>query len=595
MLRAALGVCGYTNAMAASPSEFNLRSMAVGLLVAALIGCAYPYIVLRIGFGPTISVVSAFLAFLFLQGIGLVTGKASNCREYNLVQTAGTASAQSAFMCVVWAAFDLLNSKPELGFHLSPTPLQVFIWMTLAGMLGVLLAVPLRKHFIDEENLPFPDGIAAGETLKILDEDSLQAKSKLRMLGVGGGIGILSTWFRDGKPAWIPETLFFGSALKSLNVGFAFSSLSFGSGLIIGMRVAAAMGIGALLGWFVLPFVLLRQGWIASATFAETLKWTMWPATGLMVSGGITTLLLHAPKLAKTFRELYRAPLSVRNEVPLLWVFVGSLGLASALAVAQHFFFGIAFWESALAIGVSVLLMLVGTRVLGETNWAPISVMANLVQALFAFFSPHSIATNMVASGMSGSIAGGGEHLMQDYRAGKIVGANNRSLTFMQLLATPVGALAISIVYPLLKAQYGIGPNQFGLAPELLPSSTTGLTSPISVKWAGFAELLSGGIQHLPPYALHALFIGALLGLLLSLLQKYASANTPSATSLALGFLIPAQYILPMLLGGACQYVWKRQSPRQEAALCVPLASGLIVGEALLALAIPLLHLINLF
>ncbi|MCL2178021.1 MAG: OPT/YSL family transporter [Proteobacteria bacterium] len=581
--------------MATSHSEFNLRSVAVGLLVAALIGCAYPYIVLKIGFGPTISVVSAFLAFLFLQGIALLTGKTSNCREYNLVQTAGTASAQSAFMCVVLAAFDLLNSKPELGFHLSPTPLQVFIWMTLAGMLGVLLAVPLRKHFIDEENLPFPDGIAAGETLKILDEGSLQAKNKLRMLGVGGGLGVLSTWFRDGKPAWIPETLFFGSTLKSLNVGFAFSSLSFGSGLIIGLRVTSAMGIGALLGWFVLPFVLLRQGWIPSATFAETLKWTMWPATGLMVSGGITALLLHAPKLANTFRELSRAPLSACHEVPLSWVFVGSLGLASTLAVAQYFFFGVAFWESALAIGISVLLMLVGTRVLGETNWAPISVMANLVQALFALFSPHSIATNMVASGMSGSIAGGGEHLMQDYRAGKIVGANNRTLTFMQLLATPVGALAISIVYPLLRAQHGIGPNKFGLSQELLHSSGAGLTSPISVKWAGFAELLLGGIQLLPPYALHAFFLGALLGVSLTLLQKYTSNNLPSATSLALGFLIPAQYVLPMVLGGACQYVWKQLYPQQETALCVPLASGLIVGEALLALGIPVLYLLKLF
>ncbi|MCL2012028.1 MAG: OPT/YSL family transporter [Cystobacterineae bacterium] len=581
--------------MAVSAAEFNGRSLAVGLLVAALVGLAYPYIVLRLGFGPTVSVVSAFLAFLLLQGIAFVSGKSSNCREYNLVQTAGTASAQSAFMCVVWAAFDLLNSKPELGLNLQPTPLQVFIWMTLAGMLGVLLAVPLRRHFIDEENLPFPDGTAAGETLKILDEGSLQAKGKLRMLGFGGAIGALSTWLRDGFPAWLPETLFFGNTFKPLHVGFSLSSLSFGSGLIIGMRVTAAMGIGALLGWFVLPFVLLRQGWIPSATFAETLKWTMWPATGLMVSGGITALLLHARKFANTFRELSRAPLLAHDEFPLAWVFIGSLGLAGALALVQYFFFGVAFWESALAIGISILLMLVGTRVLGETNWAPISVMANLVQALFAFFSPHSIATNMVASGMSGSIAGGGEHLMQDYRAGKIVGSNNRSLTFMQLLATPVGALAISIVYPLLKAQHGIGPDKFGIAPELAHASGAGLTSPISVKWAGFAELLLGGFERLPPYALHAFLIGALLGAFLTLTQKYVSDNIPSATSLALGVLIPAQYILPMALGGLCQYAWKQQYPRQEAALCVPLASGLIVGEALLALSIPLLHFLNLF
>ena len=582
------------NGMAVFSAEFNLRSVGVGLLVAALVGCAYPYIVLRLGFGPTISVVSAFLAFLFLQGIALLSGKASNCREYNLVQTAGTASAQSAFMCVVLAAFDLLHAKPELGFALSPTPLQIFVWMSLAGMLGVLLAVPLRRHFIEEENLPFPDGTAAGEALKILEEDSLQAKSKLRTLGFGAGLGALLTWFRDGKPSWVPETLFFSSALKPLYVGLSFSALSFGSGLIVGLRVTLAMGIGALLGWGVLPFLLLQQGCIASATFAETLKWTMWPATGLMVAGGITALLLHARQLANTFRKLYGAPLGAHDEFPLSWVFVGALGLSAALALAQHWFFGIAFWESALAIALSVVLMLVGIRVLGETNWAPISVMANLVQALFALFSPHSMASNMVASGMSGSIAGGGEHLMQDFRAGKILGSNNRSLTFMQLLATPVGALAIALVYPLLKGRYGIGPDKFGLAPELAlasESSGAGLTSPISVKWASFAELLLGGFHNLPPYALHAFFVGALLGVLLTLLRKY---KAPSATGVALGLLIPAQYTLPMLLGGLGQYAWKQRRPQQEAALCVPLASGLIVGEALLALGIPLLYFFHL-
>ena len=46
--------------------EFSLRSVAVGLLVAAIIGASYPYVVLKFGFGPNISVVSAFFGFLAL-------------------------------------------------------------------------------------------------------------------------------------------------------------------------------------------------------------------------------------------------------------------------------------------------------------------------------------------------------------------------------------------------------------------------------------------------------------------------------------------------------------------------------------------------
>ena len=140
--------------------ELNARSVAVGIVVAAFVGTVYPYIVLKLGFGPTVSVVSAFLGFVLLRAISALGGKKSNRWEYNIAQAAGTAASQSAFMCVLLAAFDLLAAKPGLGFSLQLSPWQVFAWISIAGLLGVLLAVPLRKHYIDEENLKFPDGTA---------------------------------------------------------------------------------------------------------------------------------------------------------------------------------------------------------------------------------------------------------------------------------------------------------------------------------------------------------------------------------------------------------------------------------------------------
>ena len=135
--------------------------------------------------------------------------------------------------------------------------------------------------------------------------------------------------------------------------------------------------------------------------------------------------------------------------------------LAVALVVLQKYSLGIEVWESVAAILISIPLMLVGARVLGETNWAPISAMANMVQGIFALLSPGNMPTNMVASGMSGTIASNGEHLMQDYKAGKIVGSNNRYLTYMQLIATPIGAASVAVVYPLLRRTYldPSGPN----------------------------------------------------------------------------------------------------------------------------------------
>src|ERR1700740_3509141 len=83
--------------------------------VAPILGAAYPYIVLKIGFGPNVSVVAAFFGYLAL-GIAF---KDYNRWENNMVQTAGTAAAQTAFMCILLAAFDMLAASPTAGFHVT--------------------------------------------------------------------------------------------------------------------------------------------------------------------------------------------------------------------------------------------------------------------------------------------------------------------------------------------------------------------------------------------------------------------------------------------------------------------------------------------
>src|SRR5216683_4905347 len=134
--------------------EFTPRAVACGLAVAAVMGASYPYIVLKLGFGPNVSVVAAFFGYIAL---GIVF-KDYNRWENNIVQTAGTAAAQTAFMCVLLAAFDMLAADDKVSFHITLTPLQSFAWLTTAGLLGVLLAVPMRRHFVVDEQLTYADG-----------------------------------------------------------------------------------------------------------------------------------------------------------------------------------------------------------------------------------------------------------------------------------------------------------------------------------------------------------------------------------------------------------------------------------------------------
>ena len=123
---------------------------------------------------------------------------------------------------------------------------------------------------------------------------------------------------------------------------------------------------------------------------------------------------------------------------------------------------------------------------------------------------------------------------------------------------------------------------------RLAHTSVPGLVAPASVRWAGFADVLSHGVQALPPYSLHAFGIALVVGVLLTL-GETRSRWVPSASSVGLGMLIEAHYVLPIVVGGVIHYVWSRTSPRTEAEINMPLASGLIVGEALLALVLTVL------
>ena len=153
--------------------------------------------------------------------------------------------------------------------------------------------------------------------------------------------------------------------------------------------------------------------------------------------------------------------------------------------------------------------------------------------------------------------------------------SNPRSLTIAQLIAAPVGSIATAIVYPVLRDKFGIG--------------DTGLSAPISVKWAGFAELLTKGFNALPPGCLMGLVIGIAVGIILTLMAEKWGENVPSPSAMGIGMLITAAVLMTFILGGVAQLIWAKVSPRTEDAYRVPLASGLIAGEAIIAVVLAIL------
>jgi uncharacterized oligopeptide transporter (OPT) family protein len=560
--------------------EFTIRSIVVAVLVAAVIGGSYPYVVLKLGFGPNISVVSAFFGYLML-GIAF---RNFHRWENNIVQTAGTSAGQTAFLCTLMAAFDLLHMDPATGFTFQLKPYQAFLWLTCSGVLGVLLSVPMRRHFVVDEKLTFADGVAAGETLIVLDSHGEESRGAARALAAGSVLSAVLMVLREDarllKAAWyrIPEMLPIGSLGAKMNVGLSWSLLSIGSGIIVGMRINTSMLIGMILAWVVAPPILLERGFVAHMVRREMLLWVMWPAVGCLVAGGLTALVLRWNTLVRSFRSLTAASVG-SGEFPMRWVIWGSIASAAALTIVQKSL-GMSVGLTLVAIVLSVPLMLVGIRVLGETNWGPISPLTNMMQGIFGAIVPGNMLANLTASGVTGSIASQSEGLMQDYKTGHMIGSTPRYLTYAQLIAVPVGAAAVAIIYPLLRDTYGLGGDNPGA-----------LQSPISQRFAGLARILAGGIHALPTGALAALLVGVAVGVLLTLLESNPGARkwTPSPTGIGIGMLVPGSAVFAMFVGGVLGELWRMARRREYEQKAIPLASGLIAGEAIMATLIPIL------
>ena len=622
--------------------HLSAKSTIAGVIVATIMGMTYPYMVLKLGFGPNVSVVAAFLGFLFLRILDLGGGRHYDRWQNNLVEAAGTSGAQTAFMCVLLGAFDLLhhNTGGALGVRL--TPMMSFFWLATACTLGVLLAVPLRRHFVVDEKLPYADGMAAAETVIVMDppreaSDKVkrQALRAFKAVMWGAGLSALLMVFREDAKlvphlrsalgGWVPNVpesfdapwtllrrmvdevnpngaiaqVAHGVVLANMAVGVSYSLLSVGSGMIIGFRITFSMLIGGALAWIVAPYFLVKYGAALhhvkagaeaagplmvptdAPTRTEVLFWVMWPATGMLVAGGLTALALRWRLLVDTFRSLRNARIG-SSEMPLSFVVPGIAVSAVALCIVQAVLLDMPVWMTVAAIVLSLPLMLVGLRVLGETNWGPISAVSNMMQGVFAVLAPGNIAANMVASGTTGTIAESSQSIMQDYRCGHIIGSKPRNIAIMQLMAVPIGAAAVSWMYPVLVKSYGIYDTVDPVTGKVTKAL---LTSPISNKWAGFAQILKEGVSALPTSALWALLICSVLGVVLTIVESRPGMRryVPSPTGVGMGILVPFSVVFTMFLGGLAGLIWERRWKASADVYLVPLASGLIAGEALVA------------
>jgi uncharacterized oligopeptide transporter (OPT) family protein len=227
-----------------------------------------------------------------------------------------------------------------------------------------------------------------------------------------------------------------------------------------------------------------------------------------------------------------------------------------------------------LCVVMAFPLALVCCRATGETDTTPVGAMGKVTQLVYALVAKGNTLVNLMSAGVTAGAGGSSADLLTDLKSGYCLGANPRKQFLAQFFGCFFGTLAV------VPAWYLMFPNK-----EVLDS----YHPPAAQMWQAVATALTEGINVVPESARWAILIGGIVGvalpLIAALLPRYAR-HMPSAMGLGLAWVVPFQNSLSFAIGAAIAALWMAFHTRTAKKYTIPIASGVIAGEALLAAAI---------
>ena len=550
--------------------EFTLTAVLVGYALGVVITLSIGYACLILGFSIEGSEVAAILGFGILRGI---MGRTSLI-ENNINQTiANTVNASSAGMMFTVPALFILG---QTQFNAA----LMILGCIAGGVLGVAFIIPLRKQMIEYERLAFPGGVAVATILKSPGAGICKAVLLLVGMAISGGVHFVSQ--KLGL-----EQLDIGSLIGMpgyMNGIWYVSLMTVGVGFIAG-RGGFCFIIGGFVCYWILAPLLAAMQLLPSLSAAgglEAVKQTMPDylrltlfrpvGIGMLIGGALSGIVLALPLIVSAIRSMHTAarlksPLS-KDEMPIGLLYIGIACSAALLFVVSL----LSVKEMSLLRGG--LMALAGTvwiwvagvilsECIGRTNWSPLSGMTLVgVTILLAISSGLGDAAATISSVMVGAAAcvamAQATDLMLDLKTGYLIGASPKKQQIGQFLSIwPGPILVMGLIFVLHKA-YGLGSDR--------------LPAPQASALAETMQAILGGQVPLQKY-----IAGAGLGALLS-----ASGIGGLGILVGLGFYLPFDIVLTYSIGTALRLLTDRVKGRRfSEEVGIPVAAGLIVGEAL--------------
>jgi len=578
--------------------QLTLRACIAGMLLGGFMSLSNLYVALKTGWSLGVSITAGILAFAIfaalhrLKFIRTHFGMLENNAMQSVASAAGFMTGGGTVAAI--PALMMITGSPMRGW-------PMFFWISSIALLGVVMAIPMKQQMINVEQLRFPTGIAAAETLKALHgEEGRGGQGKARFLAWGGVWGAAVALLRDVKAPWMPFNLpekikipfitLQGRPLADYTLSFEGSLILLGAGAIMGFRAAWSMLLGAFINYGVLAPWLYSQGIInPKLGYKHIVAWSVWFGSAMILTSGLLAFSFQwrtVVRAVKSVSSAFGGTTSAEDakEVPMLWFFIGLIALTPVVVFLEWFLFGIKVWMGLLSIILGFFIAIVACRATGETDTTPTGALGKITQITFGALDPGNMTTNLMTANVTGGVGLHAADLLTDLKSGYLLNADPRQQFWAQFFGVMAGSLFVVPAYRLLI------PTADLLGTDKWPA-------PGAQTWKSVAELLAKGFHTLHPTAQIALATGAVLGVVLVLLEKAfpkAKPYIPSPTGLGLAFTTPANNTIAMFMGSLIATLLERRNPDLAEKTVVPVSSGFIAGESLVGVLIAVLVVLGL-
>jgi len=614
-------------------AQLTPRSAATGFVLGGILSATALYIAAKTGVTIGVGLTSVILAFAMYR----LMNSAGMAQDFTILENNCTQSIATAAGYMVSPLVAALPAYMLVTNTVIPGTYMV-IWMVVVCTIGVLLAFPLKRRFVNDEQLPFPEGRAAGVVLDALYTGAAASgmfKAKLLAL-VAAGTAAYQFIISDGwmklaqfkvlqmdkwagmKEPWtfherldtyyyavssyVPRIL--GTDIRQLGLRLTLDAAMLGVGGLMGMAVATSVILGAFINFVILAPIMIQVGDIAprigptGAVVAISRieivnQWSLWWGVTMMVVGSLTSLLARPQIIVSAFRGLLAkkgeggSDVLKHIEFPL-WISAIGIPVFSVLgAWVSHHFFGVPWLLAFISLPLIFVLSIICTNSMALTSWTPTGALSKITQFSMGAIDRVNPASNLIPAGMTAEIAANAANLLSDIKPGYMLGAKPRQQAIGHMIGIFAGSLCCVPLFYLLF----LHPDANGVRSASTIISDA-FAFPAAMQWKGVAELISKGVSSLQHSAVISMVVAAVAAFLIEVMKIVTKGRFPlSAVSIGLGVVLPPEASFAMWVGAVILWLMARKykEPGTKGhAYWVegmePICAGLISGSALVGI-----------